>query len=210
MNGRPSVHFVFDFGGVLFRWQPLQLLRRELPHRASDEVAAKHWVEQIFQSYGGDWADFDRGTVTVPDLVRRIAARTGLDEIEVRSVVDAVPAELQPIPESVALLRRLHVAGRRLYYLSNMPEPYAGHLEREHDFVACFESGLFSARVGLIKPEPQIFALAAARFAEAPAQLVFLDDVLGNVEAARRAGWQALHFADAASCERQLRDHGWL
>lgn len=202
------MNIVFDFAGVLFRWQPMHLLQRELPHRAPDEASARHWVEAIFQSYGGDWAEFDRGTVSVPDLVQRIAARTGLGEHEVRAVVDAVPAELQPVPETVALLRRLHAAGRRLFYLSNMPEPYAGFLESRHDFLGCFESGVISARVGWIKPEAEIFALAAARFGVAPASLLFLDDVAGNVQAARAAGWQALHFIEAGDCERQLLERG--
>ena len=209
MKSAATLHIVFDFAGVLFRWQPLHMLQRELPRRACDEASARRWVEAIFQGYGGDWADFDRGSVGVTDLVHRIAARTGLDEGEVRTVVDAVPAELQPVPETVALLRRLHAAGRRLFYLSNMPEPYARHLESTHDFLGCFESGVISARVGCIKPEASIFELAAARFGVAPASLLFLDDVAGNVQAARAAGWQALQFVDAAACEQQMRDNAW-
>ncbi len=204
------MHFVFDFAGVLFHWQPHQVVRRELPRRASDDAAARRWAEAIFQGYGGDWAEFDRGTVAVPDLVRRIAVRTGLDEHEVHQVVMAVPAELRPVPQTVALLRRLHAAGRRLFYLSNMPEPYAAHLETTHEFLAHFEAGVFSSRVGLIKPELPIYALAAARFDVDASALVFLDDVAANVHAAREAGWQALEFADAASCETQLRERGWL
>ena len=53
---------VFDFGGVLFRWQPKELLARVLPHHAPDDTAAQALVEQFFQSCQGDWGDFDRGT----------------------------------------------------------------------------------------------------------------------------------------------------
>jgi putative hydrolase of the HAD superfamily len=204
-----TTKLVFDFGGVLFRWQPVQLLRRELPQRASDESAAQRLVDGIFQGYGGDWGEFDRGTLAVPELVRRIAARTGLLPDEVQRVVDAVPGELQPVPEMVALLQRLHRAGRRLHFLSNMPHPYADHLEREHAFVGWFADGVFSARVRLIKPEAEIFALAARRFGLPPQQLVFIDDMLANVEAARQAGWNALQFIDATDCEAQLHRHGW-
>ena len=73
---------VFDFGGVLFNWHPPSLLRRELPHRAADEASASHWVREFFQGYGGDWAEFDRGTVETPELVSRIARRTGLPGAE--------------------------------------------------------------------------------------------------------------------------------
>ena len=201
---------VFDFAGVLFHWQPLELLRRELPLHATDEAAARRLADGIFQGWGGDWAEFDRGTLEVLELVRRIAARTGLRAQDVQAVVDAVPVELQPIPETVALLHRLHRSGRRLHFLSNMPHPYADHLEREHDFVGWFESGVFSARVHQIKPEPGIFATASRLFETDASQLVFIDDMIDNVRAARQAGWHALHFVDAAQCETQMRARGWI
>jgi putative hydrolase of the HAD superfamily len=203
------LRIVFDFAGVLFQWQPHRLVQRELPHLAGDEAAARQWAQAIFQGYGGDWAEFDRGRVEVPELVRRICARTGLPPAEVQAVVDAVPAELQPQPQTVDLLARLRAAGHGMFFLSNMPQPYAVHLEREHDFVGWFVDGVFSARVHLVKPEPEIFAVAARRFGVPPAQLVFIDDVAVNVEAARRAGWNAMQFIDAADCEDQLRRRGW-
>lgn len=204
------MRIVFDWAGVLFHWQPRQLVRRMLPQHASDDAGAARLEREIFEGYGGDWADFDRGLVEVPELVATIAARTGLPEPDVKRVVDAVPAALQPIPGTVALLRRIHAQGRRLHFLSNMPAPYAEHLEREHDFLRCFESGVVSARVQQIKPEPGIFATAARHFGAEPEELLFIDDVPDNVHAARRAGWSALHFVGAADCEARLRDGGWI
>lgn len=205
-----GLRVVFDFAGVLFHWQPPQMLQRVLPQHATDDASARRLVQDIFQGYTGDWADFDRGLLEVPELVQRIAARTGLPAQAVQAVVDAVPAELQPIAETVALLRRLHAQGRRLHFLSNMPAPYADYLEREHDFLNCFDSGVISARVQQIKPEPGIFDTAARLFGSEPAQLLFIDDMLDNVHAARQAGWQALHFIDAADCQAQLRAGGWI
>jgi len=201
---------VFDFGGVLFRWQPERMLREVLPQHAKDDTSARHWMKQIFQSYGGDWGDFDRGTVEPPALVQRIAQRTGLSEAEVQRVVDAVPHELQPRPDTVALLQRLHAAGRPLFYLSNMPAPYADFLQATHDFMALFSDGVFSGRVGHNKPEPAIFAIAAQRFGGAPGELLFLDDHEPNVIAARDLGWQALLFTDAAQAEAELVQRGLL
>jgi putative hydrolase of the HAD superfamily len=200
---------VFDFGRVLFRWRPEALVEGVLPHRATDAAATRHWVGQIFQAYGGDWGDFDRGVVEPPELARRIAARTGLAEEEVAAVIEQAPHELQPLPDTLAWLRRLHAQGRPLHYLSNMPEPFAAHFERTHDLMAMFESGVFSARVNLLKPEPEIFAHAARVFGRAPSQLLFLDDHLPNVAAARAAGWQAVHFVDAAQAEAESRALGW-
>lgn len=202
------MNVVFDFGGVLFDWHPPSLLRRELPHLVADEASAAHWVAQIFQGYGGDWGEFDRGAVTSAALVQRIAARTGLGQADVQRVIDGVPRELQPKAETVALLHRLHAAGRRLYYLSNMPEPYALHLETTHHFLGLFDAGVFSSRVRHNKPAPEIFRIAAQRFGHPPQQLVFLDDHRPNVEAARAMGWNALLFSGAAQAARDLQSAG--
>ncbi len=202
--------FVFDFGGVLFRWRPVQLVQRTLPQRAASTASATHWATAIFQGYGGDWGEFDRGTIEPEALAQRIARRTGLAAAEARRVIEAVADELQPLPDSVALLRRLRAAGHATFFLSNMPARIATQLEARHDFVREFDDGVFSARVGLAKPDPAIFVLASRRFGTLPAGLVFLDDHEPNVSAARALGWQALQFVDAVQAERELRERGWI
>ncbi len=201
---------VFDFGAVLFHWQPAQMLRRELPHVVTDAASASHWETQFFQGYTGDWGEFDRGTVGVPDLVQRISRRTGLAPADVQKVVDAVPRELQPVPATVALLQRLQRAGHVLHYLSNMPEPYARHLEASHDVLGCFTSGIFSSRVHHNKPEPAIYAAAMQLFDVPASELVLLDDSAQNVAAARALGWHAFQFTDAAQAEADLRLGGHI
>lgn len=200
------MNIVFDFGGVVFNWQPLQLLRTALPLRAHDEKAARAIVADLFQDYAphGDWAAFDRGEVDADGLAQRVARRTSLSEAEVLTFMHAVPRHLEPIDETVALMRRLKAAGHRLFYLSNMPAPFADHLERTHAFMGWFDDGVFSSRVQLMKPQPAIFHAAARRFGIAPADLFFIDDVLHNVDAARALGWRALHFRGAADCEAAL------
>ena len=204
--------FVFDLGGVVFNWQPLALLRQTLPQRATDEASAKRLAGLIFQSFalGADWADFDRGTVEAGSLAERIAPRAGLTPAEVLAVIDAIPAHLHAKADTVALMRRLGDAGHRLYYLSNMPRPYALHLERTHRFFDAFAGGIFSCRVQLIKPEPAIFHAAALRFGAGPGELLLIDDVAHNISAARAQGWQGLQFHDAAGCETALRKSGLL
>jgi putative hydrolase of the HAD superfamily len=201
------LNFVFDFGGVVFDWQPQALIERVLSQRTRSPAEAQHWTQAFFQGFGGDWNAFDRGLVEVPALVERIAARTGLAPDEVRAVIDAVPDALQPRLDTVQWLRRLKADGHRLTFLSNMPAPYAQHLQRRHAFLAeCFDDGVFSAHVRLAKPDAELFALAQRRFGIARADdCLFFDDHLPYVEAARAFGWRALHFRDAASAEAALR-----
>lgn len=201
---------VFDLGAVVVRWRPAVLLSSVLPHRAPTPEAAEPLVQAVFQDYRGDWGEFDRGTVGVPELVERIASRTGLAPDEVLRIVEAVPAELAPLPGTVALIERLRAAGQRLYFLSNMPAPYADHLEAMHPFPRWFDGGVFSARVKLIKPDPAIFVHLADQHRLAPERTLFIDDSPRNVEAARALGWHAHHFVDPAALEADLTARGLL
>lgn len=201
---------VFDFGGVLFRWQPAQLLARVWPHRVPVAAHGGAVVAEFFQAYGGDWGAFDQGLIGEAEVVRRIAARTGWPAAEVQAVVDAVPAELAAVPETVALLQELRVAGHGLHFLSNMPEPLADHLERSFPLADWFRCGVFSGRVKQSKPGAAIFELAERQFDARPDQLVFLDDHPANIDAARARGWAGVLFTDAAAARSELQALGLL
>jgi putative hydrolase of the HAD superfamily len=203
---------VFDFGAVLFRWQPLELLQQVLPTLAPDADAARALGARIFDVLepGSEWARFDLGQVEAEELAPRLAQRLGVAVQDMQRLIAAIPPHMQPLPDSVALLQRLKARGHRAFYLSNMPGSYADHLARAHDVVPQFADGIFSARVGLAKPDDAIFDLARERFGLTPAQTVFLDDHPKNVDAARRHGWQAVLFESAAQAEVELAASGWL
>jgi putative hydrolase of the HAD superfamily len=203
---------VFDFGAVLFHWQPVPLLQEVLPALAPDESTARQLAARIFDVLepGSEWARFDLGLVEAEELAPRLAQRVGAAVEDMRSLIAAIPPRLLPLPDSVALLQRLKAQGHRAFYLSNMPGSFADYLTREHDVVQQFADGIFSARVGLAKPDEAIFELARERLGLVPAQTVFLDDHPKNVETARRLGWQAVLFENAAQAEAELQATGWL
>jgi len=202
---------VFDLGGVVFRWEPLVLLQQLFPQRMPDEASARHWAGQIFQTFApeADWALFDLGRIEPEALAQRIARRTGLSEQELQQLIDGIPPHLTPLQGTVDLIHELKAAGHRLYFLSNMPAPYADHLQAEHPFFAQFEQGIFSAHVQQIKPLPDIFATAQARWPlrEAP---VFIDDVQHNIDAAHRHGWHGIRFETPQQVRAALVAGGYL
>ena len=116
---------VFDFGGVLFQWQPLQLLQQCVPELAGDEATARTLAARIFESFtpDSDWARFDLGLDDEHSLAPPIAVRTGLPEAAMRRIIEAVPGHLEPQHDTVALFRELKARGYRMVFLSNMPRP---------------------------------------------------------------------------------------
>lgn len=198
--------FVFDFGGVVFNWKPAVLLQQVLPHHAVDEASARDCAAAIFQGFHptSDWALFDQGGIEPEALAHRIATRTGLSPDEVRTVIEAIPPHLVPDAGTVALMDELRGQGHQIYFLSNMPAGYADELERSHHFFDWFEDGIFSARIGQIKPNADIFETAVRQFATAGVPTVFIDDVQHNIDAARPHGWQGIRFESAQQVRAAL------
>lgn len=203
---------VFDVGGVIVRWQPLQLMQQVFPDRARDDGSAKALAAAIFQGLtpDADWGEFDRGRIEPEALAERIAGRTGIEVQGIRALIAAIPRHIQPMPASMTLLERVRASGQRLTLLSNMPRPFADHLEATHACFSWFDAGVFSGRVGLMKPERAMFDHAREALAIDLDHALFIDDHPANVDAARALGWRALLFENAAQCEAAMRRDGWI
>ena len=187
---------VFDFGAVLFTWQPALLIRQHFGHLTPTAEAAHQFALDLFGH--ADWQGFDGGLNELHEVVERTATRLSLPGDALHAMLAPIGERLTPIPETVALLdalrhRRDTRGDVRLYYLSNMPAPYARVLEERHDFIGWFDGGVFSGDVKLVKPQHEIYELLAMRHGLRAQDTVFIDDLPANVEAARALGWRAIH-----------------
>ncbi|MDL5159320.1 HAD-IA family hydrolase [Actinomycetospora termitidis] len=79
---------------------------------------------------------------------------------------------------------------RRTAVLSNAPAHLARTV-RTATWSQRFETLVFSAEVGLVKPDPAIYAAADRAYGTTPGECTFFDDKPVNVEAARAHGWDA-------------------
>lgn len=203
---------VFDLGGVVFKWKPLELLQQIFPERIPDEISAQKWSDQIFQGFNpsSDWAQFDLGLIEPDALAQKISRRVGIPEAEMHLLINSIPPHLMPQAGTISIIQDLKSAGHSLYYLSNMPASYASYLESSYDFFHHFSDGIFSARVQQIKPQMPIFQNANHRFGVSGKDTVFIDDVQHNIEAAHIHGWTGLRFDDPEQVRRDLVAMGYL
>lgn len=195
----PRLNIIFDFGAVVFAWEPQKIVRQFFPEQTGSDVQAQLLARSIFAH--DDWQRFDAGRVTATDLVGKLHARTQLAAQALHAMVAHIGPHLEPIPDAVALLQQLRQqrdAGRdiKLFYLSNMPQPYARTLEQRHAFIQWFDGGIFSGDHKIIKPDAAIYQLATKRFGIAGQDTVFIDDSLPNIEAARAHGWRGVHLPE--------------
>ncbi len=192
---------VFDFGGVLVRWRPLEIIESFYP----DGPLRERVREMVFEH--PDWVEMDRGALSDAAAVERFAARLKRPEAEIHSLLQYVKDSLTPLPETVAILHSLKDRGVPLYGLSNMAASTFAHLRERYSFWDSFLGIVISADVKLVKPDPRIFDHLCERYGLAPAETLFIDDHWPNVESAHRRGLHTIHFSDAKRCREQIESH---
>ena len=86
---------------------------------------------------------------------------------------------------------RLRRGGMRIALATNQEHLRAADLMDRLGLAAHVDTMVYSAALGVRKPDPAFFPAAAARVGAAPADCLLVDDTPANVDAARRAGWRA-------------------
>lgn len=190
---------VFDYGGVL-----------SLPQPESDAEAMARAVgaepEAFKRGYWEHRLEFDRGLsphAYWSAVLGRPASHTEVARLVARDVASwAYPNE-----DTVALLGELLAAGRDVAMLSNAPVCVGEGLD-ELPWVAAIGHRFYSGRMGLVKPDREIYEELARGLGADPSEVVFIDDRQENVEGAERAGMTGVRFTDAAALREILSATG--
>ena len=95
-------------------------------------------------------------------------------------------------PDLVNLIRGLRPA----YKIGVISNAWSGMRTwlSDHDLLDIFDDMVGSAEVGFAKPDQRIYQAALRNLAVKPGESVFIDDMLTNVEAARKIGMHAIQF----------------
>jgi 2-haloacid dehalogenase len=200
----PLVIVVFDIGNVLVRWNPRNLFRRTMKDEARMERFLAAALSMDFVSLTDIAADFSQAVAerarAFPEFARELHL---FDERWLETIGG-------PIEENVALMRRLRAAGRPVYALSNFATVKFALARQMFDFLNEFDHAVISGHVGAAKPDRRIFEILFERVGRQPQELLFIDDSLSNIEAARALGMGAIHFGPHVDLERELSQRGAL
>ncbi|MDR5732895.1 HAD family phosphatase [Caballeronia sp. LZ025] len=195
---------VFDFGGVLIDWDREYLYRQLIPNETErrwflDNVCKMDWV---VQQDGGQ--STEEGTAELVALYPEHEALIRAFYARWHEMVAGV------LEEGVALVDRLDAADVPLFGLTNWSAETFPYAWERFDVLRRFREIVVSGRVGVIKPDPQIFALMRTEIEKhlpgvEPHELVFIDDNLKNAQAATALGWHGVHYTGALDTETKLR-----
>ena len=114
------------------------------------------------------------------------------------------------IPHSVRLLRKLRGKGVPVFALTNFGIDSFAYAQTQYDFLAEFDRAYVSGHMGLIKPDPAIYAAVEADCGLPPGALIFTDDRADNIAAADARGWQTHHFTGPEGWAARLVAEGFL
>ncbi|HZG43768.1 MAG TPA: HAD-IA family hydrolase [Longimicrobium sp.] len=89
--------------------------------------------------------------------------------------------------------------GVRVYLATNQEHLRASYLMDTVGLASHVDGIFYSAQLGTRKPQLEFFAAVQAAVGLRADDLLLIDDSRQNVEAARKAGWQALHWTRHSS-----------
>jgi glucose-1-phosphatase len=189
----------FDLGGVIVRTE-FQAPRQQLAERLGMEY--EDLDRMVFDSESGRLAALgeltvDQHWISVINRLKRPDSELSAirQEFFAGDIVD------RTLIEYVRSLRGKYKTG----LISNAWSDLRDFVVREK-FDDAFDKMIISAEVGAMKPEPKIFKIALENFGVKPKEAVFVDDFYVNIEGCEKVGMKGIHFKDAESTLKQLKE----
>jgi putative hydrolase of the HAD superfamily len=186
-----------DFGGVLTTdiWSSFAAF---CDQRGLDPGAAKDLFRENPEALA-TLRGLETGEVEPSEFERRFAE---LLDTEPEGLIEGLFAGLQPLEPMVEAVRGFRAAGVPTGLISNswVMDHYTEEIR------ALFDDVVISAEVGMHKPEPEIFLLAAERLGVDPTDCVFVDDLRENCAGAEAVGMTAVLHRDTEQTIAQLEE----
>jgi HAD superfamily hydrolase (TIGR01509 family) len=193
---KPDV-LLFDIGGVLVDYVGPERLSALLGGDPSPEDVLRRWPDCV------SLARFETGELGIEDFAAAFVAEWGLPLTPASFLEEFAGWPRAPFPGALALLERLR--GRaKLACLTNINELSWARVRDVMGLERCFDRCFASHEIGLLKPDPRIYAHVVEALGCDPARIAFFDDTQRNVAAAVAAGMRGYHVRGLAALETAL------
>ena len=180
---------VFDIGGVLIG------LDLERGIRAFKEVLGYNRISELLDPshQKGIYGDFEGGLLSADEFRAEVLKESlpGSKPEDVDRCVRQILLDIKP--ETAAAVRSVYCR-YPLYLLSNnnpIGMPNCLELMEKAGIGGLYEDMFISSEMKMLKPSPEFYREAVRRIGLPPEEILFIDDSLTNVEAARALGIDA-------------------
>jgi putative hydrolase of the HAD superfamily len=182
---------LFDYGMVLSN------APEEMDWRALERVLGAE--EKAFQVAYWKYRDaYDRGALSAATYWEIVARDLGkaIDANVLRALIDAdTVVWTRPNVEMMEWSARLNRAGIKTGILSNIGDAMELGVLGRFPALSEFTHHTFSHRLGIAKPDAEIYRHAVQGLGVPAGEILFVDDREENIEAARAAGMVAVQYS---------------
>ncbi|MCW5873380.1 MAG: HAD family phosphatase [Anaerolineales bacterium] len=188
---------IWDFGGVLVRTDANNRRDALAQHVGLSREALE---ARVFDADNRRQAQI--GAVDGEVYLQEVAAELGLSVGELRQTFFGDDHLDQTLMAYIRALRPQYRVGLLSNAMNNLREV----LQTQYPILDAFDTLIISGEVGVMKPHPAIYLLAAERLGVQPGEAVFVDDFEQNIAGARQVGMHTVHFQSREQTLQALGD----
>lgn len=190
---------IFDLGGVLIDWNPRYLYRKIF----NTEEEITWFLENVCTP---EWNDQQDGGRSFEEATNELIGKFPDHELAIRAWYERWQETIGGrIHETVELLSEIKASKKyKLYALTNWSAETFPWALANFDFLHWFDGIVVSGIEKSRKPFPEFYQILFDRYQINPAQAVFIDDNIKNVEGALKVGLPTIHFQSAEQTKKEL------
>ena len=190
---------IWDMGGVILRTEDqnprLQLAEKyDLP------------LDEIYRLVFGGETNHQAsiGKITAGEHWQAVGKNLGIDGESLREFEKMFWSGDRVDQELLDYIRNLPKRSLKTALLSNAWTDARRALTEVHRCIDAFQTVVFSAEVGLAKPDSGIYLKTLDLIGVAPEEAIFVDDRLENIDAANDLGIRGVQFKDSIQARRAV------
>jgi putative hydrolase of the HAD superfamily len=189
---------LFDIGGVLEIVATMDVFDGWAERLGLSIVEFERRTEDI-------WRGGELGTITLPEVHTRLAEVLGAPPSTVDEMMEGMWVQYlgtlnTPLYEFARGLRPRYRTG----ILANSFVGARGREQAAYGFEDLVDEIIYTHEVGVAKPDPRVYAIACERLGVEPHEVVFVDDLPANIDAAATFGIRAILYQDLAQAMTDL------
>lgn len=143
----------------------------------------------------------DMGILTREETASAISELFGMETEDFLEEQNQLEVPNEPLLEYIATLKTQYKIG----LLSNISSRERLSIRfKPGQLDAHFDTIVASGDEGYVKPQPEVYEIAATRLGVLPSECVMIDDIAEFCEGARQTGMQAIQFLNTEQCITDL------
>ncbi|MCX8021827.1 MAG: HAD family phosphatase [Syntrophorhabdaceae bacterium] len=199
--------FVFDLGNVILPFEHRQIATKL--HRKSklaDSISPGEMFDHMFDRAGGLVNRYETGNMSSYEFFDQLRDmfRLDMDFEEFKDIWNNIFWENKEVIEAIEYLKG---RGYPLFLLSDTNELHFTYIIGRYPVVHLFDEWILSFEVGVKKPEKRIYDVIFEKSDTEGKEVLYIDDMERNVEAAEALGMQGLVFSNAEELWRIIKDN---